>query len=59
MDTAAACPSYWVVDPDGPAVVVHELRDGTYVEVARCTGDEPVTVDRPFDVSFSADTLLR
>jgi Uma2 family endonuclease len=27
--------SYWVVDPEEPSVVVHELRDGRYVETGR------------------------
>ena len=30
---AAGCPSYWVVDPDLPALTVWELRGGGYVEV--------------------------
>jgi Uma2 family endonuclease len=41
----AGVPSYWLVDPDDGVVVVLELADGAYREVAR--GDD-VTVERPF-----------
>lgn len=53
----AGCPSYWVIDPDEPAVVVWELRDGRYDEVTRATSDETVTVDQPFPVALTPDLL--
>ena len=47
---AAGVPSYWLVDPDAPSVVVLELTDGGYVEVASAHGAEAVEVERPFRV---------
>jgi Uma2 family endonuclease len=44
----AGCPSYWVVDPDEPSVLVLELRDGEYVEVAHLRGDDEHVVQQPF-----------
>lgn len=45
-------PSYWIVDPDVPSVVVLELdEDGVYQEVASATGSDRVTVQRPFPVT--------
>jgi Uma2 family endonuclease len=46
----AGVASYWLVDPDEPSVLVLELQDGAYVEVARGTGAEVVDVTRPFPV---------
>jgi Uma2 family endonuclease len=44
--------SYWVVVPDPvrPQLVVFELRDGTYEEAARVSGDEALHLQRPFPV---------
>lgn len=50
--------SYWLVDLDRLVVMVLELQDGRYVETARATGDEAVTVTMPFAVSFRAVDLL-
>lgn len=41
---AAGAPRYWVVDPEGPEIVVFELRNGGYVETGRHRGDGPVTL---------------
>lgn len=54
----AGCPSYWVIDPDEPAVVVWELRDGQYAEVARAAGNETVTVTQPFEVTVVPASLV-
>jgi Uma2 family endonuclease len=54
----AGCPSYWVVDPDVPAVTVLELQDGTYVEVGRATGDDVLEVWRPFPVHIRPGSLV-
>jgi Uma2 family endonuclease len=40
--------SYWVVDPQEPSVVVYELRDGGYVETARASGSQQLSVQAPF-----------
>lgn len=55
----AACPNYWVVDPDGPSVIAWNLVDGAYRQVAHATGDEPFEVEVPFPVSFTPASLRR
>jgi Uma2 family endonuclease len=47
---AAGVASYWLVDPDEPAVTVLELVDGAYVEVGTARGAEELRVERPFPV---------
>ena len=47
---AALVPSYWLVDPDAPAVTVLELHDGVYEQVGHVTGGQALEVDRPFRV---------
>jgi Uma2 family endonuclease len=54
----AGIPSYWIVDPDGPAVIAYELRDGAYVEAGSVRGDETLRLDRPFPVSITPSTLI-
>lgn len=56
---AAACPSYWVVDPDVPSLIASDLRDGTYVQVAKVSGDEEFRAELPFPVSVVPDSLVR
>ncbi|GAA3583186.1 Uma2 family endonuclease [Kribbella ginsengisoli] len=56
---AAGCPAYWVVDPDTPELIAWELRDGTYAQVAKATGDEIARLTVPFEVSVvPADLTL-
>jgi Uma2 family endonuclease len=55
---AAGCPSYWVADPEGPAITAWELQDGKYVEVAHVTGDDRLEIELPFPVGFSPIALL-
>jgi Uma2 family endonuclease len=51
---AAGCPSYWVVDPDAPALTAWELHDGQYVELAQVAADEAfVAAARPLSVPVS------
>ena len=47
----AGVPSYWLVDPLEPSLTVLTLADGAYVETARVTGSESLTVDAPFPVT--------
>lgn len=54
---AAGCPSYWVVDPDDPAIIAWELRDGQYAEVARARDTETFRVTAPFPVEFRPTDL--
>ena len=49
----AGVPSYWIVDPDGPALTAFELRDGQYVQVAEVTGEESWTATQPFPVTLT------
>lgn len=51
-------PSYWVVDPDEPSLLVLELQDGGYLETARVTGPDALDLTRPFPVSVSPAALL-
>ena len=55
---AAGVPSYWLVDPEGPAVTVLELCDGVYREVAVATQEEVVQVQRPFALTIDPARLL-
>lgn len=54
---SAGCPSYWLVDPDEPAVTVLELRAGTYEQVAHVAGDEAVELTAPFPVRLVPSDL--
>ena len=42
--------SYWIVVPDvdQPELIVFELREGRYEQIARVTGDEPFRAEKPF-----------
>jgi Uma2 family endonuclease len=55
----AGCPSYWIVDQDGPTVTILDLDDGTYQETLTAKGDELVQVERPYPVTFKPSDLLR
>lgn len=54
---AAACPAYWVVDPERPSLTAWELNDGRYVEVAHAEGTQPYAATAPFDVVVSPAAL--
>lgn len=48
---AREVPSYWLLDPRGPALRVLRLGDfGEYVEVAYVEGDEVIELSEPFPV---------
>jgi Uma2 family endonuclease len=59
---AAGCPSYWVIEPGDadtdPSLTAWELADGEYAEVARVTGGESWTSDKPFALTIVPDDLL-
>lgn len=55
---SAGCPSYWVVDPDVPAVTVLELQESAYVEVSHATGDDVLEVSRPFPLRLRPSSLV-
>jgi len=52
-------PSFWVIDPDAPALTALELdQDGDYRVVADVVGGEAFVAVRPFPVRFSALDLV-
>jgi hypothetical protein len=53
-------PSYWILDPDVPDLLVLELdATGEYEEVARVVGDEIFRARRPFEVRVVPTELLQ
>lgn len=54
----AGVPSYWLVDPDVPSVLVLELVDGVYVEKAQAGAGETCSVLLPFPVELVTDRFL-
>jgi Uma2 family endonuclease len=55
---SSGVPSYWVVDPDEPSLLVLELRDGAYVETASVVGDTWAELAVPFPVRINPAQLL-
>ena len=57
---AAGLPRYWIIDPEGPEIVVYELNaDAVYAEVGRYRGTDEVTLDvGPMTVTFVVAGLL-
>lgn len=57
---AAGLPRFWIIDPDGPEIVVHALVDGVLVERARHGPGTVVTLDiGTTAVSLEPGDLLR
>lgn len=56
---AAGCPSYWVVDPDGPELRAWDLRDGAYREIAAASGADRFEAVHPCPVVIVPDALVR
>ena len=56
---AAGCPHFWIVDPLFPAVTAWRLVDGAYEEVLDAGGDERVTLDAPYPLDFTPESLAR
>jgi Uma2 family endonuclease len=54
----AGVPSYWIVDPLEPRLLVSELIDGEYVEVADIAGGQQWTASLPFVVTIVPDDLV-
>ncbi|MGL5816583.1 MAG: Uma2 family endonuclease, partial [Phycicoccus sp.] len=48
----AGTPAYWLVDPEEPRLIAHELRDGRYTVVADVAGDDAAVLTVPFDVTI-------
>ena len=49
--------AYWIVDPEKESIRVLELIDGAYEQVGEVTGDEQLTVERPFAVTLHPAAL--
>jgi Uma2 family endonuclease len=55
----AGAPSYWIVDPDEPALTVLQLERGQYVEVERVSGQQPLRTQVPYEIAFVPGDLVR
>ena len=55
----AGIASYWVVDPERVELIAWELRDETYVETARISGDESFEAERPFPITIVPSEITR
>jgi Uma2 family endonuclease len=55
---AAGAAHYWVVDPLAPSVTAFESTDGEFVDAGSATGDNVLTLDRPFPVTVNPARLL-
>lgn len=53
----AGVPSYWLVDPDVPAVTVREIGTGVYLQKAHAVGDQTILVTAPFPVHLNPARL--
>jgi Uma2 family endonuclease len=51
--------SYWMFDPEVPSLLVCELVDGRYVDVAKAAGPEEIQVERPFPVRLCPAELAK
>ena len=54
----AGCPHYWVIDPDDTSARIWDLVDGAYVLTQHVTGDEPVRVTHPVELTFRVSELM-
>lgn len=56
---AAGLERYWIIDPDGPKVIVYDLRDEVLVETGRQLPGNEATFDvGPAEVTFDPAELL-
>lgn len=55
----AGVPSYWLLDPEEPALTVLELVDGAYRVIAVVRGEQAYEARRPFPVTVLPAELLR
>jgi Uma2 family endonuclease len=55
----AGVPSYWLFDPEVPALSVLELGDGVYRDVAHVQSAEPYDATAPFPVTIVPSELVR
>ena len=50
-------PSYWLVDPLRPSILILELKNGRYFEAASAYGDQSIEVSLPLRVTLNPATL--
>lgn len=55
---AAGCSSYWVVDPDEPALIAWDLDDGAYVQMAHVSGADSWRAAHPYAVRIRPRDLV-
>lgn len=56
---AAGCPSYWVIDPATPSIIVWELVDGRFELAGEASGDESLRLTKPYPVEIIPARLRR
>jgi Uma2 family endonuclease len=54
----AGVASYWMVDATVPSVTALDLADGRYETVGEATGDEALTLEKPFPVTIVPSSLV-
>jgi Uma2 family endonuclease len=50
--------SYWIVDPEAPSITALDLVDGRYVTVGQATGDQALTVEKPYPITIVPTKLI-
>ena len=50
---------YWLADAQAPSITVLELINGRYERTAMATGDEVLTITRPFPITVTPSRLAR
>ena len=56
---AAGLERYWIIDPDGPEIIVHEAVDGVFVERSRHPAGTTVTLEvGPCELTLDPAELL-
>lgn len=56
---SAGLERYWIIDPEGPKVIVYELREGVFVETARHTPGTRARLDvGPAEITIDPAELL-
>lgn len=54
----AGCPSYWIVDPGEPSVLVLALAGSSYTDRARVSGTDTLAVMDPVTVTLCPASLV-
>lgn len=54
----AGVASYWIVDPEVPSITALDLVDGHYITVGEATGDEVLTLEKPYSVTIVPSRMI-